>query len=85
MITTDAELPDVLKRDFTEMEEYCRTCGSCVKNCKGGAAYEKPVEKVSGRGVLTHIERSKCIASILKNSYCSVCLKICPQGHPAKD
>jgi len=84
MITTDAELPVIVKRDFSEMEEYCKNCGSCVKNCKGGAAYEEPIEKVEGSGVLTHIERSKCIASILENSYCSVCLKICPQGHPKK-
>ena len=84
MITTDAELPEVEKRDFSEMEEYCKTCGSCVKNCKGGAAYEKPIEKLEGCGVLTHIERPKCIASILENTYCSVCLKICPQGHPKK-
>ena len=85
MITTDAELPDLVKRNFDEMKEYCKTCGSCVKNCKGGAAYEEPIEKVAGSGVLTHIERSKCIKSILNNTYCSVCLKICPQGHPKKD
>ncbi len=82
IITTDAEIPTTPRRDFTELEEYCKSCGSCVKNCKGGAVYEKPVQK--GSGITTHIERSKCIQSILDNNYCSYCLRICPKGHPTK-
>ena len=84
IITTDAIIPERKKRDLSELEEYCKTCGACVKNCKGGAAYEEPIEKVEGSGVLTHIDRSKCIESLLTNNYCSVCLKVCPQGHPKR-
>ena len=84
IISTDAEIPERSKRDFTEMEDFCKTCGSCVKNCKGGAAYETPIEKVKGSGVITHIDRSKCIDSLVNNNYCSVCLKVCPQGVPKK-
>lgn len=79
IITTDAVIPTTEKKDFSEMEDFCKTCKSCVKNCKGQAAYERPIEKSSG--ILTHIDRTKCIQSII-NSYCSVCLKICPKGHP---
>lgn len=73
IITTDAEIPNTLQRNFDDMKEFCETCGSCVKNCKGGAAFEKPIEREKGSGIITHIDRSKCIQSLMKNNYCSVC------------
>ena len=81
VITTDAEIPETHKSDFNELAEFCESCGVCVKSCLGEAAYENPVEKVKGSGVITHIDRSKCIESLLENNYCSYCLKLCPQGH----
>ena len=62
---------------------YCKECEVCVKACKGGAVYENPIQK--GSGIITHIDRSKCIKSIISNAYCSFCLRICPQGHPKND
>jgi epoxyqueuosine reductase QueG len=84
IISTDAEIPKSSKKDFSEMKEFCEKCGACIKNCKGGAAFEKPIEKVKGSGVITHIDRSKCIESLINNNYCSVCLKVCALGHPKK-
>ena len=66
--------------DFKEIEEFCKSCDLCVKECKGVSVYEEPIKKDSG--IITHIDRSKCINSILENNYCSYCLKICPQGIP---
>ena len=80
VITTDAVIPNTIKRDFTELEKFCQECGVCISNCLGGAAYEKPIEKVEGSGIITHIDRSKCMESLLTNNYCSNCLKMCPQG-----
>jgi epoxyqueuosine reductase len=80
IITTDAEIPETKKIDFTEMEEFCETCGVCITNCLGKATYEEPIEKVKGSGVITHIDREKCMESLLDNNYCSNCLKVCPQG-----
>lgn len=79
IITTDAEIPSPEERDLSEMEDFCIECGACVKNCKGGAAYQEPKQKENSK-IITHIDRNKCIQSILDNNYCSVCLKICPQG-----
>lgn len=80
IITTDAEIPERVKPNFMEMEEFCEKCGTCIRNCKGGAAYEEPI--VRGDGRITHIDRSKCILSIMENNYCSYCLRICPHGIP---
>jgi ferredoxin len=80
MITTDAEIPEVKKTDFTELREFCQTCGLCVEKCLGKATLNEPIEKVKNSGIITHIDRLKCIESLLKNNYCSNCLKVCPQG-----
>jgi len=83
MISTDAEIPTITKKDFSDIENFCKNCGVCIRNCKGKAAYENAIEKVSGSGIITHIERSKCIQSLLTNNYCSVCLKMCPKSKPS--
>ncbi len=85
IITTDADIPKSPERDFSEMKNFCERCGACVKNCKGKAVLVDPIEKVKDSGVITHIERSKCIESLMNNNFCSLCLKICSLGHPKKD
>jgi len=75
IITTDAEILKTEKKDFNELKEFCERCGICVKECIGGAVLETPIKKENG--VITHIDRSKCIQSILENNYCSYCLRIC--------
>lgn len=80
MITTDAEIPREQRRDFTDLIDFCQTCGLCIENCLGKATLDEPIEKIEGSGIITHIDRRKCIESLLMNNYCSNCLKVCPQG-----
>ena len=82
LITTDADIPETPERDFGEMEEFCANCGACIKGCKGRAALEEPIEKVKGSGVITRIDSSKCAESLMANTFCSVCLRICSIGRP---
>jgi epoxyqueuosine reductase len=80
IITTDADIPGNKERDFNELKDLCEKCGACVRECKGGSVFETPIKKENG--VITHIDRTKCIQSILKNNYCSYCLRICqPSRH----
>jgi epoxyqueuosine reductase len=84
IITTDAELPEIprVKADeLKKMKNFCEDCGACIRNCLGGATYEIPVKREGVPGLITHIDRSKCINSLLANHYCSICLKVCPQGN----
>lgn len=80
MITTDANIPIRTKRNFDDLEDFCNNCGSCIKNCLGGAVYKDPIKKDSG--IITYINRSKCIEALIDKNYCSYCLKICPIGIP---
>jgi epoxyqueuosine reductase QueG len=79
IITTDAEIPETKSRDLDTLKEFCRGCGACVRECKGEATFKEPL-RYENSPHITHIDRSKCIRSILDNTYCSYCLKICPQG-----
>lgn len=83
IITTDAEIPEKSKKDLTTLEAYCKECGACVRECKGAAAYNSPIYNENS-ATITHIDRAKCIESLINNNYCSYCLKICPQGNPKK-
>ncbi|MFW9873378.1 MAG: hypothetical protein ACFFG0_09765 [Candidatus Thorarchaeota archaeon] len=83
IISTDAEIPPPIKKDLKPLEEYCKECGACIRGCKGGAAYENPIYHTDSPAI-THIDRSKCIDSLINNNYCSYCLKVCPQGIPKK-
>jgi len=83
VISTDADIPNLKKNDLKALEDYCKECGACVRGCKGGAAYENPIYHEDSP-VITHIDRSKCIESLINNNYCSYCLKVCPQGIPKK-
>lgn len=84
IITTDADIPEVLEERLKEMKTFCNKCGACIKNCGGNATLEEPIEKVEGSGIITRIERSKCVESLINNNFCSVCLKTCSLGHPKK-
>jgi epoxyqueuosine reductase QueG len=79
-ITTDANIPETKKVDLSDMEDFCENCGVCIEKCLGEAIYEESIERVKGSGIFTHIDRSKCMESLLNNNYCSNCLKVCPQG-----
>jgi ferredoxin len=83
IITTDADIPDSVGKDLKKLEDFCRNCGACVRECKGGAAYETPIYHEDSPAI-THIDRQKCIDSLVNNNYCSYCLKICALGHPKK-
>ncbi|MHA1985997.1 MAG: hypothetical protein ACW98D_05090 [Promethearchaeota archaeon] len=84
LITTDADIPETKERDFSEMEDFCKNCGACIKSCKGRAPLEEPIEQVEGSGIITRIDAAKCADSLTSNNCCSVCLKICSLGQPKK-
>jgi epoxyqueuosine reductase QueG len=84
LITTDADIPEVSEEKLKEIETFCNKCGACIKNCRGSATLEELIEKVEGSGIITRIERSKCVKSLINNNFCSICLKICSLGHPKK-
>lgn len=83
IISTDAKIPSSANKILNPLEEFCKNCGACVKGCKGEAAYDIPIFHEDSPAI-THIDRKKCIESLINNNYCSYCLKVCPLGSPKK-
>jgi ferredoxin len=83
IISTDADIPFPIKKDLDPLEDFCKNCGACVRECRGGAAYDTPIIHEDSPAI-THIDRQKCIDSLVNNNYCSYCLKVCPLGNPKK-
>ena len=64
------------------IEEYCKTCRICQKECPVDAILDQKlisVEDVPGIGTMrTCIDREKCFPYFGKTLGCSICIKVCP-------
>jgi len=64
------------------IEQYCKMCGNCQKNCPAEAIYDEKiisVENIAGIGALkTCIDKDKCFPYFGKTLGCSICIKVCP-------
>ena len=68
--------------DHKWIEEYCKTCRLCQKNCPVDAILDEKVVSVTnipGIGALRScIDRVKCFSYFGKTVGCSICVKVCP-------
>lgn len=68
--------------DHKWIEEYCKSCRLCQKNCPVDAILDQKVVSVTnipGIGSLRScIDRLKCFPYFGKTTGCSVCVKVCP-------
>ena len=58
------------------IKDFCKTCGSCIKNCPPGAIYEE--KKKHPDGLVSSVDSKKCMDYFFDHYGCSVCLKVCP-------
>ncbi|MFW9842779.1 MAG: 4Fe-4S double cluster binding domain-containing protein [Candidatus Thorarchaeota archaeon] len=68
--------------DHVWIEDYCKLCMRCVKECPTQAIYDVKqvrMENVPGiRKWKTCIDRDRCFDFFWKTMGCSVCVKVCP-------
>lgn len=62
--------------DYSWVEDFCKNCGRCIKNCKVGAIYEEKV--IDGSGQYTTTDGDKCMEYFSTHYGCSICIKVCP-------
>ncbi len=60
--------------------EFCSKCGLCIDECPVGAVKRKPTPRPGSVGLVTCIERDKCLPYFAENHGCSVCIRVCPLG-----
>ncbi len=69
--------------EFDWIEDFCKKCGSCIKNCPTEAIYKEPLLTVSYksesiRDRYSSYDRERCFLSFSGTMGCAVCIKVCP-------
>jgi epoxyqueuosine reductase len=58
------------------IDDYCKICGLCIKQCPTNAILDEPI--VQQTGLVTHIKQRACFEYFAQFYGCSVCIKACP-------
>ncbi|TET11326.1 MAG: [Fe-S]-binding protein [Candidatus Thorarchaeota archaeon] len=58
------------------IDEYCKICGICIKQCPPQAILEEAVTHDTGR--ITNITQQSCFEYFTQFYGCSICVKVCP-------
>ena len=58
------------------IEDFCQSCGQCVRQCPTHAILERPI--LRDGGLWTCCDTEKCFPFFLEHLGCSVCIKVCP-------
>ena len=74
--TSIENLPFVDSNDHGWIDEYCRTCGLCIKQCPPQAILEEAVTHDTGR--VTNVKQQDCFEYFAQYYGCSICIKACP-------
>jgi ferredoxin len=75
VLTNIENLPYSDNNDHKWIEDYCKTCGRCIRKCPVGAIYDKAI--INEDESKTHINFDLCFSEFLNNYGCSVCVKEC--------
>jgi epoxyqueuosine reductase len=74
--TSIENLPFVDSNSHAWIDEYCKTCGLCIKQCPPQAILEEAVTHGTGR--VTNIKQQECFEYFAQYYGCSICIKACP-------
>ena len=76
VFTSIEDLPDTATDEHAWIEDFCRECVKCVRQCPPAAINEEPVRHETGR--VTWIDSKRCLPYFVRNHGCSICIKVCP-------
>jgi epoxyqueuosine reductase QueG len=74
--TSISNLPFADSNDHAWIEDYCKKCRICIKQCPPQAILEESVTHDTGR--VTNIKQQDCFRYFAQFYGCSVCVKVCP-------
>ena len=74
--TSIQNLPFAESNSHEWIEEYCKICGLCIKQCPSQAILEDSIIHDTGR--VTHVKQQECFEYFAQFYGCSVCIKACP-------
>jgi Pyruvate/2-oxoacid:ferredoxin oxidoreductase delta subunit len=74
--TSIENLPFMDSNEHGWIDEYCKSCGICIKQCPPQAILEGTVTNDTGR--VTNIKQQECFEYFAQYYGCSICVKVCP-------
>ena len=83
LYTSIENLPFNAGNEYPWIEDYCASCGVCVKKCPADAIYTEPIRHKHGQ--ITYVDNDKCFPYFHYNHGCSVCIKVCPFNQQGYD
>jgi epoxyqueuosine reductase QueG len=76
VLTNIEDLPFVTQNDHAWIQDYCTSCGRCIRECPPQAIYPEPVHHENGQ--ITCVDTESCFPYFSDYYGCSVCIKVCP-------
>jgi epoxyqueuosine reductase QueG len=74
--TNIGNLPFAESNNHGWIEDYCKICGICVKQCPPKAIRDESL--IHENGLITHISQKNCFEYFAQYYGCSICVKVCP-------
>jgi Pyruvate/2-oxoacid:ferredoxin oxidoreductase delta subunit len=74
--TSIENLPFAEDNSHSWIDDYCSSCGLCIRKCPPGAIQKESITHDSGR--VTFVTLDKCFPYFTENYGCSICIKVCP-------
>jgi predicted flap endonuclease-1-like 5' DNA nuclease/ferredoxin len=76
VVFTNLKLPIEKSNPHRWVQDFCSSCGKCIKACPSNAILEKPEPTKAGH--YSCIEEGKCLLYLTTHFLCSICIKECP-------
>ncbi len=76
VFTSIENLPATDSDAHAWIEDFCRECVKCVRQCPPQAISSEPVRHESGR--VTWIDADRCLPFFVRHNGCSLCIAVCP-------
>jgi len=76
VFTSIEDLPDMASDEHAWIEDFCRECVKCVRQCPPNAIRTEPIRFESGR--VSCVDPERCLPYFVRNNGCSICIAVCP-------
>lgn len=76
VFTSVDDLPDTSTKQHDWIDDFCRECVKCVRQCPPAAIRREPLRFEDGRASCVDAER--CLPYFVRHDGCSICIAVCP-------
>jgi epoxyqueuosine reductase len=70
------DLPDTASDEHAWIEDFCRACAKCARQCPPAAIRREPLRFDSGRA--SCVDADRCLPYFVRHNGCSICIAVCP-------